>query len=173
MIISSFKFDLYSFYHHRHQKCLLVYLQLKANTRLLTNSEGDEFCFEAPLALWSRWRALEDSPSIWKLQPLQLKCSSWCRRPDRERMSLSVEHVLIQTDQLRFVREQQEQVLQSLSEEEALHLVHGAGIDHVTYIPYGRVASAGDLGPQAQQTFVCKKCYNTSCIMSTLHQKAC
>lgn len=82
-------------------------------------------------------------------------------------MSLGVEHVLIQTDQLRIIWEQQEQVLQSLSEEKTLHLVLGAGIDRVAYVPYGRVASAGDLETRAQQNM---KFYNTSDIVSTLHQ---
>lgn len=44
-------------------------------------------------------------------------------------MSFGVEDVLIQTDQLGLIGEQQEEVLQSLSEEKALHLVLGAGID--------------------------------------------
>lgn len=66
-------------------------------------------------------------------------------------MSLCVEHVLIQTDQLRIVGEQQEHVLKGLSQEEALHLVRGIWIDRVADVPYGRVASAGDLRMWAQE----------------------
>lgn len=69
-------------------------------------------------------------------------------------MSLGVEHVFIQTDQLSIVGEEQEQVLQGLSQEEALHLVCGVGIDRVTYVSYGRVASTGDLRTWAQQNVI-------------------
>lgn len=81
-------------------------------------------------------------------------------------MSLGVEHILIQTDELKIVGEQQEQVFQSLSQEETLHLVCGIGIDHITDVPYGRVASAGNLRTRARQNI---KGYSTFGFMLTLY----
>lgn len=60
-------------------------------------------------------------------------------------MGLCVEDVLIQTEQLRVVREEQEQVLQSLTQEEALHLVPGGWVGGILDVVDGRVAAGGNL----------------------------
>lgn len=60
-------------------------------------------------------------------------------------MGFSVEHVLIQTEQLGVFREQEEEILQRLAQEEALHLISGCGVQRVTDVTYGGVAPAGDL----------------------------
>lgn len=61
-------------------------------------------------------------------------------------MGLSVEHVLIQTEQLVVIREQEEEILQRLTQEEALHLISGCGVQWVMDVTYGGVAPTGDLG---------------------------
>lgn len=63
-------------------------------------------------------------------------------------MGLGVEYVLIQTDQLAVVREQEEEILQRLAQEETLHLISGCGVHGVTDVTYGGVPPAGDLGQQ-------------------------
>lgn len=60
-------------------------------------------------------------------------------------MGLSVEHILIQTDQLRVIREEQKEILQRLSQEETLHLIPGHGVGGVSDVTYGGVAPTGDL----------------------------
>lgn len=66
-------------------------------------------------------------------------------------MGLGVEHILIQTDQLVVVREQQEEILQRLTQEETLHLISGRGVHGVTDVTYGGVAPAGDLGQEVSE----------------------
>lgn len=60
-------------------------------------------------------------------------------------MGLCVEDVLVQTEQLHVVREEQIQILQRLTQEEALHLVPGPGVNGVTDVVNGRVATARHL----------------------------
>ncbi len=66
-------------------------------------------------------------------------------------MGLGVEHILIQTDQLVVVREQEEEILQRLAQEETLHLISGCGVHGVTDVTYGGVAPAGDLGQEVSK----------------------
>ena len=65
--------------------------------------------------------------------------------PDGESVGLRVEDILVQIEQLHVVREEQIEVLQGLTQEEALHLVSGRGVLDVTYVVDGRVATTGDL----------------------------
>lgn len=67
------------------------------------------------------------------------------RRPYGEGVGLCVEDVLLQTELLHVVREQQIQVLQRLTEEKALHLVPGPRVSRVTDVVNGRVTTTGDL----------------------------
>lgn len=60
-------------------------------------------------------------------------------------MGLGVEDVLVQAEQLRVIGEEQEQVLQSLTQEEALHLVPGGRVGGVLDVVDGRVAASGNL----------------------------
>ena len=46
----------------------------------------------------------------------------------RQRVSLGIEHILVEWYEIRIITEQQKQILQRLSEPEALHLVPEAGI---------------------------------------------
>lgn len=65
--------------------------------------------------------------------------------PYGEDVGLRVEDVLVQTEQLRVVGEEQVEVLQRLAQEEALHLVPGPRVQGVTDVVDGRVAASGDL----------------------------
>lgn len=67
------------------------------------------------------------------------------RGPDGQGVSLGVEHVGVQAEQLWVVGEQQIQVLERLPQEEALHLVPGLGIEGILDVADGRIATRGDL----------------------------
>lgn len=60
-------------------------------------------------------------------------------------MGLCVEDILVWTEQLHVIRKEQVQVFQRLTQEEALHLVPGPGVNGVTDVVNGRVATAGHL----------------------------
>lgn len=60
-------------------------------------------------------------------------------------MGLRVEDVLVETEQLRVVGEEQVEVLQRLAQEETLHLVPGTRVNGVAHVVDGSVAAAGDL----------------------------
>lgn len=60
-------------------------------------------------------------------------------------MGLSVEHILIQTDQLWVIREEEKEILQRLSQEETLHLIPRHRVGGVTNVTYGGVAPTGNL----------------------------
>lgn len=60
-------------------------------------------------------------------------------------MGLCVEDVLVQTEQLQVVGEEQVEVLERLTEEEALHLVSRARVVRVAHVVDGRVAAVRDL----------------------------
>lgn len=68
------------------------------------------------------------------------------RGPYGQRMGLGVEHVLIQTELLVVIREQEEEILQRLAQEEAFHLISGCGVQWVTDVTDGGVAPTKDLG---------------------------
>lgn len=60
-------------------------------------------------------------------------------------MGLCVEDVLVETEQLHVVGEQQVEVLQRLAEEETLHLVPGPGVRRVADVVNRRVAAIRNL----------------------------
>lgn len=72
-------------------------------------------------------------------------------------MSFRVEDVLVQADEVGVVREEQVQIFQGLSEEEALHLVSGARVVWVTDVIDGGVATRGNL---RRNTEVCPQSHN-------------
>lgn len=63
-------------------------------------------------------------------------------------MSLCVEHKLVEVDQVDVIREEQEQVLESLPQEEALHLVPRLWVAGVLHIVNRGVATCGNLCPK-------------------------
>lgn len=79
-------------------------------------------------------------------------------------MGFSVEHILIQTDQLGVVREEEKEVLQRLSQEETLHLIPGRGVGGVTDVTYGGVAPTGDLRQERRKNIYCVTQSNISLI---------
>ena len=66
--------------------------------------------------------------------------------PHGQEVGLGVDDVLVQRDQVGLVAEEQEEVLEGLAQEEALHLVAEGGLLRVLDVADGRVAPAGDLG---------------------------
>lgn len=66
-------------------------------------------------------------------------------RPEGQWVCFRVEHVLVKADQLLVVGEEQEEVLERLAQEEALHLVPGPRAHWVTHVGYGGVAPRGHL----------------------------
>lgn len=65
--------------------------------------------------------------------------------PDGQGVSLCVEHVGVQAQQVGVVGEEQIQVFERLSQKEALHLVPGLGVAGVLDVADGRIAARGDL----------------------------
>lgn len=73
--------------------------------------------------------------------------------PYRQRVSFSVEDVLVQADEVGVIGEKQIKVFESFSQEEALHLVTRTGVVWVPHIINGRVATRGNL--KQTLTWVC------------------
>lgn len=67
------------------------------------------------------------------------------RGPYGEGVGLRVEDILVQTEQLQVIREEQEQVFQGLTQEEALHLVPGGRVRRVADVVDGGVAPTRNL----------------------------
>lgn len=65
--------------------------------------------------------------------------------PDREGVSLCIEHKLVQVQEIHIVREQKEQILEGLPQEKTLHLVSGLGVAGILHIVYGGVATGWNL----------------------------
>lgn len=65
-------------------------------------------------------------------------------------MSLCVEDVLVEVDQVHVIGEEEEQVLEGLPQEETLHLVSGFRVAGVLHIVDGCVATSGDLGGEKE-----------------------
>lgn len=61
-------------------------------------------------------------------------------------MSLSVKDILVEVNEVGVLGEEQVQIFQGLSQEEALHLVSGTWILRVTHVVDGCVAASGNPG---------------------------
>lgn len=72
-------------------------------------------------------------------------CGLRSRRPYWKRMGFGVENILVETDEVGVVWEEQEQVFESLSQEETLHLVPGTGVVRVPHVIDGGVATRRNL----------------------------
>lgn len=88
-----------------------------------------------------------------------LVCVSRSRRPYRQWMSFCVEDILVQADEVGVIWEEQVQILQGLSQEEALHLVSRARVVRVPHIIDGGVATRGNL----------RETHNLSNVTQTIH----
>ena len=65
--------------------------------------------------------------------------------PDGQGVSLCVEHVGVQAQQVGVIREEQIQVFERLPQKEALHLIPGLWVAGVLDVADGRIAARGDL----------------------------
>lgn len=89
------------------------------------------------------WLCSSNSLGLTQVWPL-LTSLGW-RGPYGEGVGLCVEDVLVQAQQFRVVGEEQIQIFQRLAQEETLHLVPGPGVNGVTDIVDGCVATFGNL----------------------------